>query len=146
MYKNTRDHEAQMLAQIKSLPDGEIRSSLLEAYIKAVKTEQKGKGSDMSKRQPLFLDASFDKNTKTYIKFNREPKLQNISITYLAREISSLKIEIASIRRDLNILQQEVETGYPIDSWARQEINLIKERIESIPPPLEDAPFETIIQ
>jgi hypothetical protein len=100
----------------------------------------------MSKRQPLFLDASFDKNTKTYIKFNREPKLQNISITYLAREISSLKIEIASIRRDLNILQQEVETGYPIDSWARQEINLIKERIESIPPPLEDAPFETIIQ
>jgi hypothetical protein len=43
MYKNTGDHEAQMLAQIKSLPDGEMKSSLLEAYIKAVKTEQKGK-------------------------------------------------------------------------------------------------------
>jgi predicted RNase H-like nuclease (RuvC/YqgF family) len=70
--------------------------------------------------------------------------LQNVSVSDLAKEISSLKAEIASLRRDLNILQQEVETGYPIDSWARQEINLIKERIESIPPPLEDAPFETL--
>jgi hypothetical protein len=105
----------------------------------------------VSKRQPLFLDASFDKNTETYIKYNREPKLQDISVTDLAKEISSLKIEMASLRRDFNILQQEVEIGYPIDSWARQEINLLKERIESIPPPLEDVPFgetyfDTVIQ
>jgi hypothetical protein len=134
------------LAQIKSLPDSDMKSSLLDAYIKAVKSEQKGKIHESLKRQPLFLDASFDKNTKTYIKFNREQKLKDISVTDLAKEISSLKTEVASLRRDLNILQQEVEISYPIDSWARQEINLIKERIESIPPPLEDAPFETIVQ
>lgn len=72
--------------------------------------------------------------------------MQNVSVSDLAREISSLKAEVASLRRDFNILQQEVEVGYPIDSWARQEINMIKERIEYIPPPLEDAPFEIIVQ
>jgi hypothetical protein len=43
MYKNTGDNEAQMLAQIKGLSDSDMKSSLLDAYIKAVKIEQKGK-------------------------------------------------------------------------------------------------------
>jgi hypothetical protein len=38
MYKNTGDHEAQMLGQIKGLPDSDMKSSLLDAYIKDVKT------------------------------------------------------------------------------------------------------------
>jgi hypothetical protein len=101
MFQNTGDQEAQMIAQIKGLPEGDMKNSLLEAFIKTVKAEQKGKGYELPKRQPLFLDASFDKNTKTYIKFNREPKLQNISVTDLAKEVSSLRKEVDEIKESL---------------------------------------------
>jgi hypothetical protein len=33
-------------------------------------------------------------------------------------------------------------SGYPIDSLGSTRNNILKERIDSIPPPLEDAPFE----
>lgn len=86
------------------------------------------------------------KNTKTYIKFNRETKLQNISVTDLANEISSLKKQVWDIKENLAKIQGEIEVSYPVDAWARQEIKIIKERLESLPPPLEDAPFEKNLQ
>jgi hypothetical protein len=46
----------------------------------------------------------------------------------------------------MDFLQQEVEHAYPVDSWARQEIQELKERIDHIPPPLEDAPYESFSQ
>jgi hypothetical protein len=114
MHSFRGDNEAQMLAQIKSLPEGEMKAALLDTYIKAMKTEQKSQASGV-KKQPLFLEASYEKNTRTYMKHNREPKLQELSISDLARDLSSLKVEVAAIRRDLDSLQQEVEHGYPID-------------------------------
>jgi hypothetical protein len=42
-------------------------------------------------------------------------------------------------------LEGDAEFSFKIDSWARQEIREIKEKLESLPPPLEDAPFETIL-
>jgi hypothetical protein len=40
-------------------------------------------------------------------------------------------------------MEEEAEYSFKIDSWARQEIREIRERLDSIPPPLEDAPFES---
>jgi hypothetical protein len=40
-------------------------------------------------------------------------------------------------------MEDEAEYSFKIDPWARQEIKELKERIDSIPPPLEDAPFES---
>jgi hypothetical protein len=146
MFQNTGDQEAQMISQIKGLPEGNMKKSLLEAFIKTIKTKQKEKGYELPKRQPLFLDASFEKNTKTYIKFNREPKLQNISVTDLANELTSLRKEVYEIKESITRIQGEIELSYPVDAWAKQEIKLIKDKLESFPPPLEDAPFENLIQ
>ena len=132
-----------MLAQIKGLPEGDMKNSLLKTFIKTVKAEQKGKNFKIPKRQPLFLDASFDKNTKTYIKFNRETKLHNISVIELAKEVILLRKEVSELKETINRLDDE--TSFKVDSWARQEIKQIKERLDSIPPPLEDAPFETVL-
>jgi hypothetical protein len=49
MFQNTGDQEAQMIAQIKGLPEGDMKNALLEAFIKTVKTEQKGKGYELPK-------------------------------------------------------------------------------------------------
>jgi hypothetical protein len=43
MFHNTGDQEAQMLAQIKALPEGEMKNSLLETFVKTVKAEQRSK-------------------------------------------------------------------------------------------------------
>jgi hypothetical protein len=50
MFQNTGDQEAQMLAQIKSLPEGDMKNSLLETFIKTVKAEQKNKHSEITKK------------------------------------------------------------------------------------------------
>jgi hypothetical protein len=77
----------------------------------------------------LFLDASFDKNTKTYIKFNREPKMQNISVTDLAKEVLFLRKEVSELKEKIRNLEGDSEFSFKIDSWARQEIKNIKERL-----------------
>ena len=110
---STTDTEAQMLAQIKSLPEGEMKSALLDTYIKTVK---KGPGF---KKPPLFLEASYEKNTKTYMKFNREPKLQELSLSDVAADISLVKKDVAALKNQMESLQHEIEHAYPIDSWAR---------------------------
>jgi hypothetical protein len=40
-------------------------------------------------------------------------------------------------------MEDEAEYSFKIDSWARQEIKELKKRLDSIPPPLEDAPLES---
>jgi hypothetical protein len=47
--------KAQMLAQIKSLPEGEMKSALLDAYVKTVKSEQKGTIFFYTKETTSFL-------------------------------------------------------------------------------------------
>jgi hypothetical protein len=133
-----------MLAQIKSLPEGEMKAALLETYIKTVRAAQKGQ-NPTARKPPLFLEASYEKNTKTYMKFNREPKPQNLTLSDLASDLSALKQAVADIQIKLNFLQQETEHSYPVDSWARQEILELKKRIDHIPPPLEDAPYSTFV-
>jgi len=91
MFSNTRDQEAQMLAQIKALPEGDMKNLLLETFLKTVKIEQRSKNVESSRREPLFLEYSFDKNTKTFIKYNKEAKLQNTSVTNLAKEMLILR-------------------------------------------------------
>jgi hypothetical protein len=140
MHKWKPDSEAQMLAHIKNLPDGPLKDSLLNTFVKATKGDTQGQTS--IQRPALFLDTSYDKNIKTYMKFNREPKLQELSLVDLAKDVSGLKQEVYQLRRDLQILQQDVNHSYPVDHWARQEILMLQTRLDSIPPPLEDFPEE----
>jgi chromosome segregation ATPase len=143
MFQNTGDQEAQMLAQIKALPEGDMKNSLLDTFVKIVKTEQRNKNVEPPRRKPLFIDSSFDRNTNTFTKFNREAKLQNTSITDLAKEILLLKKEISELKEKFKRMEEEAEYSFKIDSWARQEIRELKEKLDSIPPPLEDTPFES---
>lgn len=51
MFNNVGDQEAHMLAQIKSLPEGDMKNSLLETFLKSIKTEQRSKYAESSKRE-----------------------------------------------------------------------------------------------
>jgi len=68
--------DAQMLAQIQALPEGEMKASLLDSFLKTMmKTTQKSHDEMSSGKKPVFVDASFEKNTKSFIKHNRNERL-----------------------------------------------------------------------
>ena len=61
---NTRE-DSQMLAQIQELPEGEMKASLLDSFMKTmVKTTQKYHDETSSGKKPVFVDASFEKIPK----------------------------------------------------------------------------------
>jgi hypothetical protein len=137
MYNSIGDQDAQMLAQIKALPEGDMKSSLFETFLKTMKTGQGLKDPEIPSREenkPLFLEASFERNTKSFIKHNKEEKVQHTSITDLSKEITFLKKEVAELKSKLRKFEEESEDSYKVDSWARQEIRMIKEQLESLPP------------
>lgn len=90
----------------------------------------------------MFLEASFERNTKSFIKHNKESKLQHPSLTDLAKEVFSLKKEVAELKAEMQKYGKESDDSYKIDAWARQEIIALKEQVTSFPPPLEDIPTE----
>lgn len=137
MHNLAGDSEAEMLAQIKGMPEGEMKKALLDAYVKIVK------GKEVSQRKPpLFLEASYERNTKSYMKFNREQKPQALTLTDLAANLSEIKKEVQSLKSQVNKLQDEIDHSYPVDHWARQEIMALRAKIDHIPLPLEDAEYE----
>jgi hypothetical protein len=91
----------------------------------------------LRRRKPLI-------NTKTFIKYNKEAKLQNTSVTDLAKEMILLRKEVTGLREKLRKMEEESECSFKIDSWARQEIRQIRDELDSRPQPLEDAPFENL--
>jgi hypothetical protein len=92
MWQYTGDHDAQMLAQIKSLLEGEMKKGLLESFLNTMAFEHKPKDPRVSSStgiNPLFLDSLFGRNTKSFINHNKETK--HPSLNDLAKEVFYLK-------------------------------------------------------
>ena len=147
MYHSTRDQDAQMLSQIKALPEGDMKKSLLESFLKTMTAGQKQSNPESSHKagiKPLFLEASFEINTRSFIKHNKETKLQHPSLMDLAKEVFYLKKEVVELKLKMKQYEEVSEDSYKVDSWARQEIKALKDQVESLPPPLEDVPIEHV--
>ena len=81
MASSNTGEDAQMLAQIQALPEGEMKASLLDSFLKTMmKTTQKSHDETSSRKNPVFVDASFEKNTKSFIKHNRNERLQPLTL------------------------------------------------------------------
>jgi hypothetical protein len=123
MWQDTGDQDAQMPEHIKSLPEGEMKKGLLESLLKTMASEHKQKDPRVSfstGTKPLFLDASFERNTKYFIKHNKETKVQHPSLNDLDKEVFYLKKEVAKIRLKINKYEETSEDSYKVDSWAHQ--------------------------
>jgi hypothetical protein len=90
-----------MLAQIKYMPEGDMKKYLLESFLKTMIAGQKKSNPKSSHKEgirPLFLEASFEINTKYFIKNNKETKLQHPSLTDLSKEVFYLKKEVVELK------------------------------------------------
>ena len=86
MASSNTGEDAQMLAQIQALPEGEMKASLLDSFLKTMmKTTQKSHDETSLGNKPVFVDASFEKNTKSFIKHNRNERLQPLTLNDLGK-------------------------------------------------------------
>ena len=102
---NTRE-DAQMLAEIQALPKGDMKSSLLDSFLKTMmKTTQKSHDETSSGKKHVFVDASFEKNAKSFIKHNRNEKLQPLTLNDLGKELNNLKREVSNLKHKVQGLE-----------------------------------------
>jgi len=59
----TKEEEIKILSQIRAMEDGEMKTRLTEAFMDQLKTSSHSKGSS---KKPLFIDASYECNTKSF--------------------------------------------------------------------------------
>jgi hypothetical protein len=144
MAQNQSDGNAQMLAQIKSLLEGEMKAVLLDSFLKTMVKSQKPTTTTNSGKKPLFIYASFERNTKSFVRQNQNDKMRPLTINDLRKEINILKKEVAEIKQRLEKIgkESENEDGYKADSWDRQEIRGLQQQIQALQfmPPLEEIP------
>ena len=96
-----------------------MKKALLESFLKIMALEQKQKNpgtSSSAGMKSLFLDASFERNTKSFIRHNKETKLQHPSLTNLSKEVLYLKDEVGELRLRLDQYEETTEDSYKVDS------------------------------
>jgi hypothetical protein len=96
-----------------------MKKCLLESFLKTICSKQKQKDPRVYSSigtKPLFLDASFERNTKSFIKHNKKTKLQHPSLTDIAKEVFYLKKEVVEIQINLNQYEETSEDSYKIYS------------------------------
>jgi len=68
MAQTMDDVETKLLAHIKTLGEGEMKEKLLETFLSTMHKNQGSSSKTTSKTKPkaLFIDASFERNTRSY--------------------------------------------------------------------------------
>lgn len=57
----TEEDEIKILSQIRAMEEGEMKNHLMEAFMDQMKSSSRS-----SSNKPLFIDASYEKNAKTF--------------------------------------------------------------------------------
>jgi hypothetical protein len=84
MAQSNSNADAWMFSQIKALPEREMKVALLDSFLKTMMKEHTPKSSESGKK-PLFVDASFEKNTKSFIKQNKKEKLHPLTMNDISK-------------------------------------------------------------
>lgn len=116
MASTEEEAELKILSQIRIMEEGDMKNRLIEAF-----TDQlKAKASKESGKKPLFVNASYERNTKSFQMHHQKPgKVRSLTlgevsveIYHLKAEISAIKTQIAEIQKGKHIQEEKEE-----DSW-----------------------------
>lgn len=106
MASTEEEAEMKILAQTRNMEEGAMKDRLIEAF-----TEQlKSKASKESGKKPLFVDASYERNTKSFQMHHQKPgKLRSLTLGEVSGEIHQLKSEISAIKAQIAELKKGKE-------------------------------------
>ncbi len=92
-WKTMDDAETKLLAQIKTLGEGEMKEKLLETFLSTMHKNQGSSSKTASKTEPkaLFIDASFERNTRSFQRSQQNSKTRALTLGEVNQEIHHLK-------------------------------------------------------
>jgi len=92
------EDEIKILSQIRAMEDGEMKSRLTEAFMDQLKSSS----SRNSGKKPLFVDASFERNTRSFQRHQEKPdKVRSLTLGEVSREIHNIKSEISTLKSQI---------------------------------------------
>ena len=115
----TNEDDMKVFAQIHAMEEGDLKATLVKAFM------QHGTGSSnsSSSKKPNFVDASYDRNTKSYLQHN-STKVRGLTLGEVSKEIHNLKSEINSMKSEISVLKQQAKHGQqPSSSTSGRQIN-----------------------
>jgi len=77
------------------MEDGEMKTRLTEAFMDQLKTSSHSKGSS---KKPLFIDASYECNTKSFQRQKQQDKVRALTLGEVSKEIHNLKSELSALK------------------------------------------------
>lgn len=98
-------------AQIRAMEEGELKSRLLETFMQNSSTSSNTRVS----KKPIFVDASYEKNTKSYLWQQQANKVRPLTLGEVSKEIHNMKTEISALKSQVSTLEKEKqEVAYPV--------------------------------
>lgn len=98
-------------AQIRAMEEGELKSRLLETFMQYSSTSSNTRVS----KKPIFVDASYEKNTKSYLRQQQANKVRPLTLGEVSKEIHNMKTEISALKSQVSRLEKEKqEVAYPV--------------------------------
>ena len=105
------EEELKILSQIQAMEEGEMKNRLTEPFMEQLST----RASKNSGNKSLFIDASFERNTKSFQRHQekhdrvRSLTLGEVSceIHIIKSEISAMKSQIAELRKGKQMVTKE---------------------------------------
>jgi len=108
--------EMKILAQIRTMEEGDMKNHLIEAF-----TDQlKSRASKESGKKPLFVEASYERNTRSFQMHHQKPgKVRSLTLGEVSGEIHQLKSEISAIKTQIAELQKgkAIKEEKEEDAW-----------------------------
>jgi len=89
------EEEFKILSQIRAMEEGDMKEILIAAFMDQLRVSGSSKNTV---KKPLFVDASFERNTKLFQKHQPHDKVRSLTLGEVSREIHHLKSEIYGLK------------------------------------------------
>jgi len=131
MASTEEEAELKILSHIRAMEEGDMKNRLIEAFTNQLKT----KASKESGKKSLFIDASYERNTKSFQMHHQKPgKVRSLMLGEVSGEIHHLKTEISAIKAQIAETQKgkQIKEEKEEDSWNptayQQEVQVAEGR------------------
>lgn len=115
------DDESKVLAGIKMLAEGEMKEKLLETFSQ-IRHKDLGNTSKGNISKALFVDASYDKSTKSFQRNQQHTKPRSLTLGEVSDEIHHLRKEIV----ELKIKISQIEKGKWQEPTKNPNVKILK--------------------
>lgn len=110
----TEEDEIKILSEIRAMEEEEMKNRLMEAFMDQMKSSSRS-----SSKKPLFIDASYENNAKSFQRHQQQDKVHALTLWEVSHEIHDLKSEISILKFQIVKLGKgkSIDEADPIEEY-----------------------------